>query len=254
MVDIAILGINGRMGRQLVDIIDARDDCRVMAGIDATAAPGAPWPMTPTMYGLDVMPKMPDVLIDFSHPTATLDALEYCAERALPCVICTTGLDENAKAQMRQAAESTAVFYSANMSLGINLLNDLIRKAQAMLQGFDVEIIEKHHHHKLDAPSGTALLLADTLNAAAGGKYSYVYDRHDVRRERGPNELGIHAVRGGSIVGEHEVLFIGPDEVVSLSHTAYSRNVFATGAVAAALFMAGRAPGMYSMTDLMEAL
>lgn len=250
MVNIAIQGINGRMGQVLVGMIGERGDCRVVAGIDMASSDSQP----PVYSDIALLNGAADVLIDFSLPEATDRALDYCAEKGLPCVICTTGLSADTLDKLKAASTKTAVFHSANMSLGINLLSRLVKQAQTLLKGFDIEIVEKHHRNKLDAPSGTALMLANAVNEQAGGRYEYVYERQSLRQKRGDNELGISAVRGGSIVGEHDVIFAGPDEVVTLSHTAYSRNVFASGAVAAALFMAGKAPGLYSMQDLMEAL
>lgn len=252
MTNIVLQGICGRMGRVLIDMIGQRQDCRVVAGVDNAACEGMPCPVVDAPEGLAALAQKPDVVIDFSLPQATDKLLDYCAANGLPCVICTTGLSDDIKAKMKDASAKTAVFFSGNMSLGINLLSHLVKKAQAVLEGFDIEIVEKHHHTKVDAPSGTALMLADAANEAAGGRYHYVYDRHAVRQQRDPDELGIHSVRGGSIVGEHEVIFAGPDEVVSLSHIAYSRKVFASGAVAAALYLAGKGPGLYDMDDMLE--
>lgn len=252
MTNIALQGICGRMGHVLIEMIGERQDCRVVAGVDTAACEGLPCPVVDTPAGLSTLAQKPDVVIDFSLPQATEKLLEACAEQGLPCVVCTTGLSDEIKAKMKDASAKTAVFYSANMSLGINLLSQLVKKAQTVLDGFDIEIVEKHHHNKVDAPSGTALMLADAANEAAGGRYHYVYDRHDARQKRDPDELGIHAVRGGSIVGEHEVIFAGPDEVINLSHMAYSRRVFASGAVAAALYVAGKGPGLYDMNDMLE--
>lgn len=249
MVDIVLLGVGGRMGHVLARLIAERDDCRVVAGIDTNDALGLPFPI---YNKLEDMQEKADVLIDFSHPQAIMAALPVCAARTLPCVVCTTGLGEDVKQAMQQVSAKTAVFYSANMSLGINLLATLAKQAQAALPGFDIEIIEKHHHNKLDAPSGTALLLADAINEQAEGRYQYVYNRQPLRQKRGADEIGISAVRAGSIVGEHEVLFAGPDEVINLSHIAYSREVFANGAIAAAVFIAGKAPGMYTMQNMLE--
>ena len=195
------------------------------------------------------------MLIDFSSPAATQNALRWCEKNGLPSVVCTTGLDQETIDLIRTVSRSVAVFKSANMSLGINLLAQLAQKAAAALgPGYDIEIIEKHHHNKVDAPSGTALLLADEINRVAAEPYEYVYDRHTVRQPRGKRELGLHSVRGGSIVGDHEILFCGPDEVITLSHSAGSRTVFANGAVNAAVFLAGKAPGLYTMKDLMNEL
>lgn len=249
MTNIIIQGIQGRMGRVLCELIGQRDDCRVVGGVDRAPAAG----LVPIATSLPELPVRGDVLIDFSCPQATEAALEFCRTAKLPCVICTTGLDERQQTLLVQASKEVAVFQSANMSLGINLLMQLVQKAvQRLGPGYDIEIIEKHHHSKVDAPSGTALLLAGAVNDVAAQPYEYIYDRHAVRQPRAANELGIHTVRGGTIVGEHEVLFCGPDEVLTLSHSASSRTVFANGAVNAALYLAHKGPGLYSMQDLME--
>lgn len=251
MVQIIIQGAHGRMGRALSALVAQRDDCCVVAGVDANPQAPSPFPVYPS---LQQVAEPANVLIDFSLPEATAAAIPVCVERGLPCVVCTTGLDDETVAQLEKAAQSIPVFRSANMSLGINLMVQLVQKAQNALPGFDIEIIEKHHRNKLDAPSGTALLLADAINRAGGEKYTYVYDRQSRRQARSNNEIGISALRGGSIVGQHEVLFAGPDEVLTICHEAASREVFANGAIAAALFLAGKQPGRYSMQDLMEAL
>ena len=251
MTDIIIQGIHGRMGRALCTMIEARTDCRVVAGVDAKELPSA----VPVFPSLEKNTVPADVLIDFSNPDATQNAIEYCRAHKLPCVICTTGLSEGQEQALRELSKTVAVFKSANMSLGVNLLIELAKQANAVLgTDFDVEIIEKHHHNKLDAPSGTALMLADAINEENNGAYHYVYDRSSVRQKRDPKEIGISSVRGGSIVGDHEVLFCGPDEVITLRHTAYSRSIFANGAVNAAVYLAKKEPGLYDMGDLIAAL
>ncbi len=248
MTDIIIQGIHGRMGQVLCEMIAQRTDCRVVAGIDRDESTGA----IPVFTSLENMTVHGDVLIDFSIPDATASAVSYCKAKKLPMVICTTGLSDQLLAQIDLAAAEIAVFKSGNMSLGINLLADLCRRANAVLgTDYDIEIVEKHHHNKLDAPSGTALLLADAINEQADEKYRYVYERESVRTRREKNEIGISAIRGGSIVGEHDVLFCGPDEVITLQHTAYSRNVFANGAINAAVFLADKPAGYYNMGDLL---
>lgn len=249
MTDIILQGACGRMGVAIQKLVANRDDCRIVAGVDKAASNNCEFPV---YSSLDDVAEKADVLIDFSHPDATSAALEFCARKQLPCVICTTGLGSKEKELLDTSAKHTAVFFSANMSIGINLITELAKMAQKVLGGFDIEIVEKHHNNKLDAPSGTALAIADAINESADGEYNYVYDRHQVRQKRDKMEIGIHAVRGGSIVGEHDVIFAGPDEVITLSHQAYSRDVFANGAVAAAVFMNGKGPGKYSMQDLME--
>lgn len=240
------------MGQELCRLIAERDDCAVVAGVDrlqSVASPKSVVPLFPTLAEVSVEA---DVLIDFSHPEATLAALPICGQKKLPCVICTTGLTEDTLAIMRDIAQQVPVFHSANMSLGINLLLQLAKQAAALLPGFDIEIVEKHHHNKLDAPSGTALMLANAINEEMQQAYHYQYNRQPLRQKRPADEIGIHSVRGGSIVGEHEVIFAGPDEVITLSHSAASRAVFANGAIAAALFVQGRPAGCYSMEDLLN--
>lgn len=249
MTDIIIQGIYGRMGRTLVEKIAGRQDCRVVAGVDREEGRIGDIPVYTDFS------QVPGggVIIDFSSPAGAVAAATFGAARGLPCVICSTGLsnaDENA---LETASAQTPVFRSANMSLGVNVLIELARQATRVLGGeFDIEIVEKHHRNKLDAPSGTALMIANAINVEAGGKYEYVYDRSQVRQKRGDRELGISAVRGGGIVGEHEVLFCGPEEVLTLQHSAGSRGVFADGAIQAALYIAGRQPGYYTMTDLLR--
>ncbi len=255
MTNIIIQGIAGRMGRAVYELVRQREDCRVAAGVDR-ADPGLPIPVAARLEELAIRG---DVLIDFSSPEATRAALRYCRGALLPCVICTTGLTAEDQALVFEAAKTIPVFQSANMSLGVNLLAELAQKAARLLgPSYDVEIIEKHHRNKLDAPSGTALMLLNAMQKAAETPYDpVVYGRHAARQKRGAREIGIHAVRGGSIVGEHEVLFCGPDEVIALSHSAGSRSVFANGAINAALFLANsinKAPGLYSMKDLVGSL
>ena len=250
MKQIIIQGIRGKMGRALCERIEGRQDCRVLAGIDLSAGQEGAIPVVSSPSDL---PAGGDVVIDFSAPEASMRLLEYCVAHSLPCVLCTTGFSEEQKDQIRQASEKVAVFQSANMSLGINLLAELAcRAAKKLGLDYDIEIIEKHHQNKVDAPSGTALLLADAINASVDEPYTYVYDRHAVRKARDVHEMGLHAVRGGSIVGEHEILFCGQDEVITLSHSAASRGVFANGAINAALFLCGKPAGLYTMRDLLE--
>lgn len=249
MTDIIIQGIYGRMGRTLVEKIAGRQDCRVVAGIDCQAGQVGDIPVYTTFSDLPCR----GVIIDFSSPAGAVAAAEYGAENGLSCVICSTGLSQEDEAALEAASAKTPVFRSANMSLGVNVLIELARQATRVLGGeFDIEIVEKHHRNKLDAPSGTALMIANAINAEAEGRYDYVYDRSQVRQKRGDRELGISAVRGGGIVGEHEVLFCGPEEVLTLQHSAGSRGVFADGAIQAALYLAEQQPGYYTMTDLLR--
>lgn len=247
-VKIILTGACGRMGRAV--LADAAKEPRlsVIAGVDVCPDES----FVPLYHGIDEVGTDigADVLIDFSHHTATEGILNYARKAKCAAVICTTGHTEEELRLIEEASREIAVFRSGNMSLGINLLTALVEKAASVLEGFDIEIIEKHHNQKLDAPSGTALMLAEA--AASGVDYTpeYVYDRHSVRQKRAKNEIGIHSVRGGSIVGEHEVLFAGTNETVTLSHSASSREVFAVGAIHAALFMKDKPAGLYSMKDV----
>ena len=250
MTDIVIQGIGGRMGHVLCDMIAQREDCRVIAGIDIKDGEQNGIPVYDSLEKLD---GKGDVIIDFSSPAAVEKALPYCEAHKLPIVVCTTGLSEELQLKVVQLSRTVPVFKSANMSMGINVLSELCKRASAILGvNYDVEIVEQHHHNKLDAPSGTALMLADAINEQNNGEYHYVYDRSSVRQKRDPKEIGISSVRGGSIVGEHEVIFAGPEEVITISHSAGSREVFANGALNAAVFLAGKPAGMYNMKDLMH--
>ena len=250
MTDLIIQGINGRMGHTLVEKISARSDCRIVAGVDQKAGQIGD---IPVYASLEDLPEAKGIVIDFTSPAGTVHAAQFCAAHGMPCVLCSTGLSKEDEAVVEQASEKVPVFRSANMSGGLHVLIELARRATKLFDGeFDIEIVEKHHHNKLDAPSGTALMIANAINEEAGGKYEYVYDRHAVRQKRGAQELGISSVRGGGIVGDHDVLFCGPEEVVTISHVAQSRGVFADGAVQAALFLDGCEPGYYTMTDMLK--
>ena len=249
MKKIILSGCGGRLGRAIAERVAARDDCVIAAGIDVHAVDAA----YPVYTSPDAIGESADVIVDCSHHTAVIPLLTYAKAHRLPVVVCTTGHTEEETAAIREAAAVIPVLYSRNMSVGINLLLDLVKRAASALgKDFDIEIVEAHHNKKLDAPSGTALMLADAA-ASVRAESEYTYDRHSVRRERSSAEIGIHSVRGGTIVGEHEVIFAGPDEVIRISHSAYSRDVFATGAVRAALFAADAAPGLYSMSEMLSA-
>lgn len=250
MIKMILSGCNGRMGQAVTRLCKNRTDLSIVAGFDMNAVKLADYPVyaDPMEFA-----GQADVLVDFSNSAALSHLLDYCTDKKLPCVLCTTGYSEDQLVQISHASETIPVFRSGNMSLGINLLIQLVKKASAVLgENFDVEIIEKHHNQKVDAPSGTALMLADAAASALPHESEYVYDRHSVRQKRSREEIGISSIRGGTIVGEHDVLFCGPDEVVELKHTATSRDVFANGALSAALFLAAvKAPGMYSMDDVL---
>ena len=248
MVKIAISGVCGKMGRTLVAAIADRTDCEVCCGLDIFAGDFA----FPVYDSPEKMQEKPDVIIDYSHPNSLTGLLNYAKTTGTPIVLATTGYSDEQFAEIRQAAEQAALFSSFNMSIGIQLLIALSRKAAQVLGNqFDIEIIEKHHNQKIDAPSGTAIMLANALCDEFEPPKHLVFDRHSVRKKREISEIGMHSVRGGTIVGEHEVLFAGPDECISLKHTASSKRVFAEGSVNAALFLIGKEPGLYDMTDLL---
>ena len=253
MPKIILSGCCGHMGRAVADICANDPDVEIAAGIDLLAQPMEGFPVFPSPSACNLEG---DVLIDFSHPAALEGLLEFCAARRLPAVLATTGYSEEQLARIEAASREISLFRSANMSIGVNVLVDLVRRAAALLgEDFDVEIEERHHRRKLDAPSGTALMLADAAKEGLPFQPQYVYDRHSVRQQRARTEIGISAVRGGSIVGDHEVIFAGEQEVVELHHHAASREVFARGALRAATFMATvDKPGLYSMSDLLAAV
>lgn len=251
MVKIILHGCNGKMGRIITEIVKNDDGAEIVAGVDTYTGVDNEYPV---FEKIEMCQEAADVVIDFSNAAGIDGLLDYCAGKKLPVVLCTTGLSEEQLRRVEQVSESTAVLKSANMSMGINLLLKLLKEAAKVLApaGYDIELVEKHHNQKLDAPSGTALALADSMNEALDNAYTYVYDRSQVRQKRGQKEIGISAVRAGTIVGEHEVLFAGPDEVITFKHTAYSRTVFGKGAVEAAKFLAGKTSGMYDMGDVIQ--
>ena len=252
MTRIIMHGCNGRMGQCISAICKEDADVEIVAGIDLYDGIQNDYPVFKSIKECDVAA---DVVIDFSNANAVDELLDFCEENAMPVVLCSTGLSDEQLARVEEAAKHCAVLKSANMSLGINTLMDLLKKAAKVFatSGFDIEIVEKHHNQKLDAPSGTAIALADCINEALDDDYEYVYDRSQVRKKRDPHEIGISAVRGGSIVGEHEVIFAGQDEVITLQHTAYSRSIFGKGAVEAAKFLCGKSEGRFDMSDVIAA-
>lgn len=251
MTKIIIHGCNGRMGQFISRIAAADAEVEAVAGIDLSDHIANPYPVFDDIKKCDVEA---DVIIDFASAKAVDGLLAYCLDKKLPCVLCTTGLSGEQLEKVKEASKQVAILKSANMSVGINLLMKLLKEAAGVLAdaGFDMEIVEKHHNQKLDSPSGTALALADSLNEALDHEYEYVYDRSTRRAVRPEKEIGISAVRGGTIVGDHDVIFAGTDEVITFSHRAYSREVFAKGAVQAAKFLAGKPAGYYDMSDVIE--
>lgn len=251
MTRVIMHGCNGRMGQMITGIVANDPDVDIVAGVDVSDHIKNTYPVFKSISECDAQA---DVIIDFANASAVDVLLEYAAGRQIPVVLCTTGLSEAQLEHMKQTSEKVAILKSANMSLGINTIMKLLKEITPLFakSGFDIEIVEKHHNQKLDAPSGTALALADSVNEALGNEYVYVYDRSNRREKRPKKEIGISAVRGGSIVGDHDVIFAGMDEVVTISHTAYSRAVFGKGAVAAAKFLADKGPGMYDMSDVIN--
>lgn len=247
MIKVLLSGCCGKMGAAVISRTADDDDIEIIAGVDAFPSK-LDFPVSKTFSEVK---QKPDVIIDFSN-VSTLDGLlDYAVKNKIPALIATTGFNEEQIARIKNAAKTIPVFFSANMSLGINVLCSLAKRAAAILgSDFDIEIVEKHHNRKLDAPSGTAIMLANAVNDVFEDTYSYEYDRHSKRRMRPKNEIGIHSVRGGTIVGEHEVIFAGHEEVITLSHSAQSKGVFASGAVAAARFLSSAKPGLYDMNDI----
>lgn len=251
MVNVIMHGCNGHMGRVVTELIAQDENIQIVAGIDAYTGIDNKYPVFKAIKECTVEA---DVIIDFAVAQAVPELLEYAVDTGTPVVLCTTGLTAEHLSMVEEAGKKVAVLKSANMSLGINTLMKLLRVAADVLadRGYDIEIVEKHHNQKVDAPSGTALALADCINQVLNNEYDYTYDRSTVREKRKKNEIGISAVRGGTIVGEHEVIFAGIDEVIEIKHTAYSKAVFAKGAIDAAKFLAGKTSGIYNMADVID--
>ncbi|MBQ2308203.1 MAG: 4-hydroxy-tetrahydrodipicolinate reductase [Clostridia bacterium] len=249
MIKVILSGCGGRMGKAVAAAVG--NEVRIVAGVDINAA-SIDASDFPIYESITEFSDKADVIVDFSHHSALPSLLDYAKATKTPVVVATTGHTDEELALMREAASEVAIFHSGNFSIGINLIINLAKQAARTLGAdFDIEIIEKHHNKKLDAPSGTALMIANAV-AEEREESEYIYDRHSVRKAREPKEIGIHSVRGGSIVGEHEVIFAGANEVVSISHSAASREIFANGALRAAIYLAGKSAGLYSMTDLIE--
>lgn len=248
MIKILLSGCNGKMGQVISRLSKEFSDLKIVAGYDINDSIKNEYPVFTNIEDCNIPI---DVIIDFSNPAALNSLIDFSLSRKIPLVMATTGLSDVQINKLKEASCSIPIFHSANMSLGVNLMLDLVKKATKVLEDhFDIEIIEKHHNQKLDAPSGTALMLADTINDTLDQKHEYIYDRHSRRKKRSKNEIGIHAIRGGTIVGEHSVIYAGNDEIIELKHTAMSKDVFGIGALKAAAFIYNKAPGMYSMHDL----
>ncbi len=246
-----MVGCNGHMGQMISSIVEEDSDSRIVAGVDIFTEKKNSYPV---YANISEVKEDADAIIDFSSPKVLDSVLTYAKEKKVPLIECSTGYTEEQVEQINAASKEVAVVRSANMSVGINLLMKLLKTAAKKLvnEGYDVEIVEKHHNLKKDAPSGTALALADAVNEASDNRFNYVYDRSKVSQARDKKELGISAVRGGTIVGDHDVIFAGTDEVITFSHTAYSKAVFAKGAVVAAKFIKGKGAGLYDMSDVLD--
>lgn len=251
MIKMLMHGCNGAMGQVIARIVEQDPEIEISAGVDIHTEKRNDFPV---YASLEEVKEDVEVIVDFASAKAVDGLLAFCRAKKLPLVLCTTGLTKEQLEAVKEAAKETAILRSANMSLGVNLLFSLVAEAAKVLAGagFDMEIVEKHHNQKMDAPSGTALALAEAMNGALDNAYHYTCDRSRKRQKRDAMEIGISSVRGGSIVGEHDVLFAGKDEVVTISHTAYSKAIFAKGAVSAAKFLAGKGAGLYTMADVVS--
>lgn len=250
MVKMIMHGCNGRMGHVIADLVAADEAIEIVAGVDAFGESTYSFPVFKSLSECNVDA---DVIVDFSNASAVDGLLDHCAAKSIPVVLCSTGLSDEQLSKVKVTSNKVAILKSANMSVGVNALMKVLKEVSPIFAaaGFDIEIVEKHHNQKLDAPSGTAIALADSINESLSDEYDYVYDRSTRREKRPVKEIGISAVRGGTIVGDHDVIFAGQDEVVTLSHRAYSRAIFGKGAIEAAKFLAGKGPGMYDMSDVL---
>jgi 4-hydroxy-tetrahydrodipicolinate reductase len=248
-VNILLHGCNGKMGQVMTRVLAAEENMKVVAGVDID--PGKCSNAYPVYPSLSEVRESPDILIDFSHHTSLDAVLEYGLSDSVPLLICTTGFTPEEKRRMAEASLGIPILNSANMSLGVNLLLSLVDgAARALHETFDIEIVEKHHNQKVDSPSGTAIMIAEAIESSIGDELELKFGRHSKTEKRTKREIGIHSIRGGAIVGEHDVIFAGQGEVVQITHTALSRDVFAYGAVRAARFLVGKEPGLYSMKDV----
>ncbi len=250
MTKMIMHGCNGRMGHVIIDLVKEDPEIEVVAGVDAFGENSFDFPVFKSLAECNVDA---DVIVDFSNASAVDGLLDHCVAKGIPVVLCSTGLSDAQLSKVKEASSKVAVLKSANMSVGVNALLKVLKEVSPLFAaaGFDIEIVEKHHNQKLDAPSGTAIALADSINESLNNEYEYVYDRSTRREKRPVKEIGISAVRGGTIVGDHDVIFAGHDEVVTLSHRAYSRAIFGKGAIEAAKYLAGKTAGMYDMSDVL---
>ena len=249
MINIILRGCNGKMGSVVTQLVEEDENAVIVAGIDVSKGRDDKYPV---FYSFMQCNVPADVIIDFSSPVNVREMLDFAIRRGIGIVLCTTGFSKEDQRLIEEASKLIPILRSANMSMGVNLILKLVKEAAKVLvdSGFDMEIIEKHHNKKVDAPSGTALAIADSINEALNHQYEYVYDRTDIRAPRVKNEIGISSIRGGTIVGEHDVIFAGSDEVIEIKHTAYSKAIFAKGAIQASKYLPGKKPGMYTMNDV----
>ncbi|NLL63508.1 MAG: 4-hydroxy-tetrahydrodipicolinate reductase [Ruminococcaceae bacterium] len=251
MINILLSGYLGQMGRVIIKSVAERNDCTIVAGVDINSSADF-FPFS-TYTNFENIKEKVDVIVDFSNPATLFGELKFAIEKKIPIVIATTGLSNEQVKSIQDASKLVPIFYAANMSLGVNIICELAKKAASILYpDFNIEIVETHHNKKVDAPSGTALMLANEISSVLPQKPEYEYNRHSKREKRTENEIGIHSIRAGTIPGEHEIIFAGKDEVVKISHTALSREIFATGGLNAAFFIVNKAPGLYSMKNLLN--
>ncbi|RKD27316.1 dihydrodipicolinate reductase [Caminicella sporogenes DSM 14501] len=249
MLKVLLSGCNGKMGKVVTELIESENNIEIVAGIDISKKHNK----FPVFKDFKDCTIKADVIIDFSHHSMMPALIDYSVKTKTPAVICTTGLDEEIIQKIKDASNKVALFKSGNMSLGVNLITKLAQEAAKVLsESFDIEIIEKHHNRKLDAPSGTAYMIADAINETLNNSKEYNFGRYGKSAKRNKNEIGIHAVRGGTIVGEHTVIYAGPDEIIEIKHTAMSRKIFAAGAIKAAKFLANKTSGLYNMSDILK--
>lgn len=252
MVKIIINGFLGKMGSLICQLAKENPNCEIVAAIDANLhAPVEPFP---TFYNIEECDMPADVIIDFSTAKAVNKLLDYAVNKKIPIVLCTTGLDEDTVNKINEASKKIAIFQSFNMSLGVNLISEVVKKISKALYNanFDIEIIERHHNQKIDAPSGTALMLADSINSSLNNKLEYIYDRSNITEKRERKQIGIHSLRGGNIVGDHSIIFAGKDEIIEIKHSAISKEIFAVGAINAAIYLKNKSPQIYNMKNLMS--
>lgn len=251
MIKLILCGCNGQMGKVVSDLVDKMDGFEIVAGMDRASDASHDFPVFEDINDFE---GKADALIDFSNPSTLPLLLKYSIEKDTPFVVASTGYSDEEIESIKEASKKATILYSGNMSLGVNVLLSLVKKATSALEGFDIEIIEKHHNKKVDSPSGTAFMIANAIDEERAGKTEFVHGREGNDTKRKPEEVGIHAVRGGTIVGEHTAIFAGVDEIIEIKHTAMSKKIFAVGSINAAKFLVGKKHGLYNMDDLFKDL